>query len=267
MTTYAGTPSATNVSLGRGKIYFDRLDTSSVRTGFIHLGNCDTFGVQPSVEKKQLSNFMTNTTAPYKEVNVKTSIEMKIGGFEFSPDILALNVLGDVVALTQSAATVTAEALASATVTKKGRSFRTAKRNISAVAVKQGATTLVLNTDYTIADATMGIISFPTTSAVVDATAVTIDYTAAAIVSADGIKTVRVATNTRIEGVVMFSPDPAAGPSMEATYWRVNLAPDGELGFISEDFNKWSVTGSVQDDSAGAYGGSTASPYGDLVVR
>ena len=264
--TWAGTPSASNVSLGRGSIYIDRIDANGVSTGYIHLGNCDAFGVQPSVEKKQLANFMVDTTAPYKEVNVKTDLQMTISGFEFAPEVLALNTLGTVVAYTQSAATVVAEALATASVTKTGRSFKTLKRNISALAVKQGGTTLTLTTDYTF-DATTGMISFPLTSAVVDASAVTVDYTAAAVVAADGVKKIQVANNGSIEGKVFFSPEPAAGPEIEATYFRVNLAPDGELSLISEDFNKWTLSGSVQDDSAGAYGGSTSSPYGELIVR
>lgn len=265
--TYATAPSASNVSLGRGKILFDRLDANGVRTGFIHLGNCDTFSASVAVETKELADFTTNTSAPYKQVNTKTTADIKIAGFEFSPDILALNVLGDVSAVTQSSATVTAEALASATQTKKGRIYRTAKRNISAVAVKQGATTFVLGTDYTILDATMGLISFPSTSTVVDATAVTIDYTAAAIVSTDGIKKIVGATNSKIEGVLTFVPDPAAGPSMEVVVYRANLAPDGELSWISEDFNKWSVSGSAQSDVAGSYGGSAGSPYFEIVER
>lgn len=265
--TYAGTPSPTNVSLGRGKIFFNRQDANGVLQGFVHLGNCDNLSVSTGVETKEMVNFMTNTSAPYKRVVTKTTVEAKISGFEFHPDVAALNVLGDVVPVTQSTATVTAEALAAAAVTKKGKTFRTLKRNISAVAVKQGATTLTLGTDYTIADATMGLVSFPATSAVDDALAVTVDYTAAAIIAGDGVKRVRVATNSRIEGQLAFSPDPAAGPSYEALYWRVQLAPSGEFGLISEDFNKWEMTGAVQDDSAGAYGGSSTSPYGDLIAR
>ena len=37
-----------NILLGRGKIYFDRFDSSGVRTGELFLGNCPTFEITPT---------------------------------------------------------------------------------------------------------------------------------------------------------------------------------------------------------------------------
>src|SRR4051812_8669642 len=96
--TYAGTPSPTNVSLGRGKIFFNRQDATGVLQGFVHLGNCDNLSVATRVETREMVTYMTTPSAPYKRVPTKTTTEAKTSGFEFPPDTAALNVLGDVVA-------------------------------------------------------------------------------------------------------------------------------------------------------------------------
>jgi hypothetical protein len=111
---------------------------------------------------------------------------------------------------------VTAEVLAPATVVGiKGKSYFTAKKNISAVVVKQGATTLTLTTDYTIDDATTGIITLTSTGAAADGTALTVDYSYAAIITANALPLVYGATNTQIQGRLRFKSNNSTGPNWD----------------------------------------------------
>lgn len=256
------TPSASNVMLGRGALYFDRRTSSDNTVGSFHLGNCDTFTINVSTEKLTLSDFTQQSTSPYKEVVSSTTVGLTIAGFEFSKDTTALATMGTIDSTySQNNTAVTGEVLASATVTGlKGRYFFTAYRNISSTALKQGATTHVLNTDYTVADATRGIIYIKTTGAVTDGTALTIDYSKATI-STGTYDRIFGGVNTTIEGKLRFVSNNTTGPNWDFTGWNVSLRPNGDIALISEEFNKFTLEGTAQSDATGVYGGSSNSPY------
>jgi hypothetical protein len=259
------TPSSDLVKLGRGKLLFDRFDASGLRTGFVHLGNCDKFAISMATETIKQKNYMTATAAPYKEARISTDVTVSITGFEFSPSVMAMVLSGDKAFLTQTAGSATGEVIATIAQAEKGKLYTTAKREISAVVVKQGATTLVLGTDYEVFNAKRGVIRIlPTSPSFTDGAAVTADYTAAAITTtALAVQVVRGAKAAKIEGRLLFLADNAAGANDEVEAWRVSLSPDGELNFISDEWAKWGMKGSVLDDAAGQYGGSIDSPYYD----
>lgn len=260
------TPSASNVMLGRGALYFDRRTSTDNTVGSFHLGNCDTFGLNVSTEKLTLKDFTQQSTSNYKEVVSSTDVAINIAGFEFSKDTMALATMGTISTYTQSSGTVTAETLAASTVTGlKGRFFFTAYKNISAVALKQGATTYVLNTDYQITDAVRGIIKILTTGGVTDGTALTIDYTKAAMTGGSALDAIFGGADAAIEGKLRFVSNNTTGPNWDLTAWNVSLRPNGDVSLISEEFNKFTLEGSAQSDASGTYGGSASSPYYTLV--
>lgn len=257
-------PSSGNVLLGRGSIFFSRFISNAFTNQFIHLGNCDNFSFAPSVEFAELANYMTSTTAPYKKVAKKTNLDVKVSGFEFASRVMALALFGETGTLTQSSGTATAEAVAASSVTGlKGSYVQLSKREVSAVVLKQGATTFTLGTDYEVTDSDSGLIRILPTGGITDGTALTADYSYAAITTA--LETVSIAKSTAVEGRLLFIPDPTTGPQVEITFYNVSLAPDGDIGLISDDYAKWGMSGSVQDDSAGTYGGSASYPYGKLL--
>lgn len=260
------TPSASNVMLGRGALYFDRRTTTDNKVGSFHLGNCDTFGINISTEKLTLSDFTQQSTSPYKEVVSSTSVALTIAGFEFSKDTMALATMGAIdTTYTQTNVAITGETLASATVTGlKGRTFFTAYRNISTVVLKQGATTYVANTDYTVVDATRGMIKILTTGGVTDGTALTIDY-AKATITTGTIDRVFGGTSATIEGTLRFVSNNTTGPNWDCTVHNASLRPNGDISFISEEFNKFTLEGTAQSDASGTYGGSASSPYYTLL--
>ena len=38
-------PSADNIILGAGELFFDRFDANNARTGYFHMGNCSKFAI------------------------------------------------------------------------------------------------------------------------------------------------------------------------------------------------------------------------------
>jgi hypothetical protein len=259
-------PSSSNVLIGRGIILFAPR-VSGVLQGYRDLGNCDVFSITPAVEFSTLKNFRNGVGADYKKVAKGTSLDVKVAGYEFDPSIISMMLFGSESALAQGSGTVTgtSETLVGATVTGvKGTSFQTAKRKISTVVLTQGANTLVAGTDYDVTDAVAGVIRIlPTGSTVVDGTAITVTYAYAADTSA----VISPASVTSVSGRMVFIPDVTTGPELEHIYWDAAMSPDGEMNFISEEWAKWGATVSLNDDSAGLYGGSSTYPYGKIIAR
>lgn len=267
----ADAPSASNVMLGRGSIYFQQRTTTDWKTGYFHLGNCDQFVWNISTEKLELQDSTQQTTAVYASVVSKTDVKFTIHGFEFSKENMGLATMGTLANYTQSSGAVTAEVLAPATVTNlKGKTFKTqypgtASSPLTSVAVKQGATTFVLNTDYTL-DANRGLITVLSTGAIADGTALTVDYTKPAI-SGTSMPQIYGAVNTQIQGRVFFKSNNATGPNWDLDVFNGLLVPNGDIGLISNDFNSFTLEGTAQSDASGNYGGSASSPYFTLTQR
>lgn len=258
MTTLS--PSPENVLLGKGKLLFDRFDANGNKQGYFHLGNADTFELSTEDDVVENQNSMIAAGGVYKSVTRSRTVNINIQGFEFSTQSLAIALMGDVTTTSQTTGTATAEALT--TNATKGRFYRTAKRGISTItSLVQVAgtttTTLTSGTDYSLYDGDAGIIQTLSGGAVTASATLQATY----IYSTLSLESIAGAKASKIEGTLIYLPDPATGPSWEITAWKVSFNPNGATGFITDDFGTWSVTGKVLDDSAGTYGGSTTSPY------
>lgn len=264
------TPSPTNTVFGRGAIYFDRFDANGVRSGqFKHLGNCSNFASSVSSDSVDLINYLENTSAPYNTAIKSTDVELKIEGFEFAPSVLAPVFMGDVSSYTQAAVTVTTETIAAASLTGlKGSFFKAAWRNISAATMLQGTATLVSGTDWEIANAYTGLFRVKPGGSVADGTALKVNYTAAALTAGStALETIRIFNQSNIYGQILFVPNNSSGPNLELVAWYCSLKPDGDISLISDDWAKWSMSGKMLSDAAGAYGGSTTEPYGRITKQ
>ena len=254
-TTY--TPSSDNVTFGRGSVLFSPFVGGAFTGQFRHLGNCDAFSVGIAPEKVTLIDYTTETSSPYKEVVKKVDIPIKISGFEFASFNMKLAFMGSETTYTQTAATLTETLAASSITGLKGAFFRTAKKDISSPVVAQGTTTLTSGTDYSVYNAASGVIRVLPTGAAADGTALTIVYVAGAITSRQQVVGGVLTSQT---GRLVFLPDNTTGPDQECVIWNASITPDGDIGLIGDDFLKWNLTGSVQSDAAGTYGGSSANP-------
>jgi hypothetical protein len=214
----------TQMLLGRGKWYFDRGD------GLRFLGNADSAEITPSVNKVEKFGSTQAAASKVASVAINQTHMLAINLNEYDPENLALALMGSTAALTQTTSTVTAEALTASA--KLGRIYQTAKRNISSVLVKKGATTGVLGTDFDVEDAKLGLVRIMPGGAFADGDALTVDY------SAGNVTATRVAAGTvgKIEGKLIFVGDPANGPAYDAEIWRANFTPNGAIAFITDNF-------------------------------
>jgi hypothetical protein len=234
--------------LGRGKIYFDRWTPgTTTSTGLRFLGDCNKFDIVPSVQTKDRFASTKKTATKLATVNVSQTHMLQIQMGEVDPENVAMALLGDTALITQAATPITAEALTANA--QLGRIYKTAKRLISATTVHQGATALVLGTDYEIEDATMGLIRIlPTSATVTPGSALTIDYTPTAI-TAPGLTQVSAGLESNIDGMLVFLGDPAQGHKWDGEFWHVRFTPNGALSLITDDFLDIPVQAEVLDDS------------------
>lgn len=232
-----------NILLGRGKIYFDRMTSLGVKTGELFLGNCSAFEITPSAEEIKKYSSATKAGELIAADTLRTTLALRIVGDEYSKENMAMALFGDNSVLSQSTATITGEAIADVL---QGRYYATAKRGLTAVSVKGtgGSPSYTLTTDYLV-DAVTGRIYIVEGGGIADATHIEVTYTYATI----ALPTVRGMNQGSIKGYIRFIPDPARGPKWECEIWRASVKSDGAMGFISDDYASWTLTGEIESDS------------------
>lgn len=68
--------------------------------------------------------------------------------------------------------------------------------------------------------------------------------------------------NTSLEGMIRFVSDNPEGTQLELRAWKVNLQPDGDTGFIGEDWATISFTGEILKDETN----HPTAPYMEILV-
>ncbi len=232
-----------NILLGRGKVYFDRFDTSGNRTGELFLGNCPTFEITPSPEEVKKYSSADKAADLIASDVLRTALALRIVGDEFSKENLAMALFGDTSTLAQTGSTITNEAISSVL---QGRYYPLTKRQVSAVNVTGtgGNPTYVLNTDFKV-DAVSGRIYIVEGGGIADATNIEVDYTYATL----SLPTVRGMNQSSIKGYLRFIGDPARGPKYECEIWRASIRADGAIGFISDEYSSFTLTGDIESDA------------------
>lgn len=236
-----------NLLLGRGKWYFDR-KVSGAYTGYLFLGNADSAELNAEAQKTEKYSSTRAAASKLASTVTQQNFTLSINLNEYSPENLALALFGTTGAVSQTGATVTNEALTGGINAKKGRLYRTAFRNISSVAVKQGVTTLVAGTDYEIQDEKTGLIYLlPTSATITEASPLTIDYAYATI----NLTKVSAGVVGSIQGCLLFVGDPAAGPAYDVEFWIADISPNGAIALITDDYGSIPLTVEILEDANG----------------
>jgi hypothetical protein len=236
--------------LGKGSILIDRLDASGNPTGFMPIGNATKFELDLKDDRAELYSSMNKTVTLIATALKKRQPTLSITGTDFRDDVATLFLMSDAKTLVSTtASSISAEPLAGASVTKKGKYFETVHRNLDPtpanIVVNQASSALVAGTDYIVADPVEGLIYFPASGAVDDTAAVTIDYkTLVGSFSQIAGGTVPVQ-----QARLRFVPDPTDGQKIGVEVWRVNLSPNGQIGFIADDYGNWTLDGFILDDA------------------
>ena len=232
-----------NILLGRGKIYFDRFDATGVRTGELFLGNCPTFEVTPTSEDIKKYSSADKAADLIASDVLRTTLALRIVGDEFSKENLAMALFGDTSTLSQTGSTVTNEGVANVL---QGRYYALSKRQVSLVTVTgpSGTPVYVVDDDYKV-DAISGRIYIVEGGAITDGSDIEVDFTYGTI----ALPTVRGMNQTSIKGYLRFIGDPARGPKYECEIWRASVRADGAIGFISDEYSSFTLTGDIESDA------------------
>jgi hypothetical protein len=118
-----------------------------------------------------------------------------------------------------------------------------------------GTTVYTLTTDFTI-DSDTGRIFVVDGGTITDGTSLRAAFSvpAASYTKIDPFEV------TSIEGRLRFVPDNPVGNNMECLFWRVDLTPGGEVGFISDEWQALEFTGEILKDETS----HPTSPYGEI---
>lgn len=255
-------PDSNNILLGKGELFFDRFTAGGVRTGYFHLGNCASFGITYNDSVLDLFTSQHASSGLLKRVTKTRLVDIEIKSNEFGIENLALALMGDQSTFTQSTATITETLAAGFTL---GRYYRTAGRNISATVITQGTVTWALGTDYVVKDGNAGLLQIlaAATTAVVTTSTANVVY----VRTTQSLALILAATHTKIEGSLLFVPDPTTGPQFDIEVYRCSQSPGGTLDFVGENFGEYTLKLAALDDSVGSYGGTTSSPYFRMIQR
>lgn len=236
---------ANNVLLGRGKVFFDRMDSSGDLTGEIFLGNCPSFEITPSAEEIKLYSSATSTADLICSDVLRTTLALRINGSEFSKENVAMALFGESSSLTQTGSTAADEVICTLS-SLQGRYFPTVYRDISAVTVTgpSGTPTYVVTEDY-IVDGTTGRIFIVEGGDITDGSTVEVDYTYGTI----DLETVLGMTVGSVKGLVRFIGDPARGPKYEVIIWQVSVRSDGAIALIGDEYGSWNLAGEIESQA------------------
>lgn len=210
-----------------GEFYFDPL-VNGVYQGERYLGNTPNGELTISPEKLDHYDADANTVA--KDFSYATKVDRSLAMTldEVSEENLALFFGAAISAITQVATPVVGFAINDV---KKGRYYQlgqnsgnpTGVRNVSAVAVKKGATTLVLGTDYLLDAARARIYILPTSVTVLDNDDLTADYTPAA----NSRNRLATGAGATVEGRLRFLANNVSGTNRDYYFPSVSITPSG----------------------------------------
>lgn len=234
-------PNVDNLLLGRGRVYFDRFDSSGNKQGWIDLGNAPEFSV--NITKETLAHFSSRAGLKVKDLEVVKEIasSFQFTLEEFSLENLTLAFLGE-----KAAANQTSGSLSAAEYTARHDKWvDVGKRKLSNFVLKGdgGTPTYVLGTDYLV-DLDEGMFMALSTGSITDAATVEVTCNYAAVTQ----NIIKALKDAAIDGALKFVGDPGTGPVEIIEVWKGKLMPSGELGFISDDWAKFQLQFEVAAD-------------------
>ena len=249
------TPSSENLYLGAGNVFFDRFDASGNSTGLRHLGNVDTFEITHTVETVEKKNAMDGAKGTYAEVVTGSAAELNMVLTEFTPENLALAMMGNEGFYEQEAdATVTDEDVGPAAAdVKLDVWYDLGALDVEVTAVKQGLVTLNETAYEVNSEAGMlRLLSSYTGDDKAEA-GVAIKWSGSipAIETTDARIIVQGLATGMIKGRVRYisAENQTQGPRVMVDVWICGINPDGALGLITEEFGTFTLKGKVYADT------------------
>lgn len=235
--------------LGSGDVYYNRV-VGGISQGWLRFGNATKLEIKENSEIKERKSKQKATYGQVLDsVAVKQPAEISIALDDLDKDNLALVFLGSVVDAAVTGASVTAEVQ----VAHIGKSLKTDFRKISAVVVNgpAGTPTYILDTDYTIENADMGLITPLASGSITEGELLEINYTYGTIAGSK----VQGGTNSSIKVALMMDGENFADQSkVLLNVWEAVLAPQSGVDFLADDFSSLELNGTLNTPSLKASG-------------
>jgi hypothetical protein len=237
-------PNTDNYLLGRGRLYFDRFNSSGQKQGWIDLGNAPDFSV--NISKETLAHYSSRAGLRVKDLEVVKEIA---SSFQFTLEEFSLKNLELAFLGTSSAANQASGSLSAVGYTAHhDRWTDVGKRKLSNFVLKSsgGTATYVLGTDYLV-DLDEGMFMALSTGSITDGATVEVTCDYAAVTQTN----IASLSDAAVDGSLKFVGDPATGPKVVIECWKGKLMPSGEIGFISDDWAKFQLQFEVAKDETG----------------
>ncbi len=228
---------ALNIVLGAGRVYFDEYDAAGNLTGERYLAETPDFSL--TVESDKLEEYSSDGPTAEKLLDITKSVNRKAACTvkDINGENLAMFVMGDLGSLTTTAQPVVADPINDGNAVKGGRWYQlgvdaahpAGLRGLTNVAIKDGSTTLVLDTDYNL-DAETGRI-FVISGAGADGKIITADFNTTAVswenITANDLGAKR--------GALRWVADNTAGENRDAYFPDTVMSPSGDFQWKSRD--------------------------------
>lgn len=240
----------TKVKLGKGSLLLDRLTTSGGSTGLEFIGNVSALTLSAEVTKAQLFGSTERTGALIAEAITRIAYSLAATCNEFTLGNMKKFMLGTDNAKTQLVG-VNQTASFSDDQVVKGRYLDVGARQITNVTImRDGTDALILGTDY-IVYSEFGLIKLlPESPSIVDGDDIAVEFDRPALT----IDQVRIARDASPVCKLLFLSDDANtdgdGAKDRLELWRVSVAPEGELNFISDEYGSFQLSMGVLSDAA-----------------
>lgn len=237
-----------NVKLGKGALLLNQLNSSLQTTGFDFVGNATAISISAEVTKAELYS-STQQSSPLLDSRVtrsKYTVTMTLN--EYTKSNLARFLLGEANVKTQLVGVNQTVSFSGSEVVP-GRYLDVGARRITNVSIMRDTTDpLVETTDY-IVYSEFGLVKLVEGGSVLAGDTIAIEYDRPAL-TIDQVRIGKVAS--AICHLVFIADDAntdGAGAKDRLELWKVNVAPEGELGFVSDEYGSFQLTAEVLSDA------------------
>lgn len=234
----------TSPLIGAGRLWFDLYDSTGKKTGEKFFGNCTQVTMTTTDETTEKYASYEGTRPLIAVANKKRDIVMKIVGDSFDDSILPLLTKGEVKTVTQQSGTASDVVLSDSV--KQGFAYALPHRKCSSVVVKANGTVVTSSVANYSFDSITNRIFVPVGSDIVDGDELSVSYSYAA----ESKKVLAGGTIKKFTAFLRYVADNTYGENKHLQVWKADLNPDGELGFVTDDWASWSLTCKILDDSA-----------------
>lgn len=244
-----------NLTLGAGKLFFDRWDADDQPTGEFYIGNTTT--LTRSIDEERQEHYSSDTAEREKDASIVTRSDVALAFTtdDIQPENIALMFKGIKDTLTIAPATGESETL----TVNRGRWYQlgvdadnpTGLRGLSDLVLSGITNTNNVNFIF---DATLGRFYVQDDAPdISDGESVTATYNIEA-----SSRTIYIGQGDQVRGSLRYIADNTTGPNVDYYWPKVEISPDGDYEFKGDSWNEMSFSGEVlkKDDT-------TAKEYGD----